>query len=165
MAKNIRRKSNSSIDSSISQIGIRPCIQLYKNGAFSLASGASGLNVSFDGFENNKKMSSSGNQIAFEEADIYMVTVEYRSTADLWNRWSIRDNSGNVMGQSPLVGSGSNFPNTALFLCTISSAGNYVLNYYGDGTDSVAAPAPSTPPNFGSTTRTFSASIIKISDL
>lgn len=165
MAK-ARRQSNESLDASLAALDQVPLIHMIKNGAFSIGAGASGSVISFDGAVANKKITVSGSSINFQETGIYQVTVFYRSISDVWTKHSIRDTSGNVKGESALGGSGQNYPPIRSFLCTIDNTGlTYNLNIYAELGDSVLAPSPATPPNFGTTTRTMDVVITKISEI
>ncbi len=116
--------------------------------------------------ENANKISASGSNITFNETGIYMAIAQYRSTADLWNKWVTVDANNNIKGQSAWMGSGTNFPNGHSWTMTITQPGIHSLVLFVDNSgDSVAAPAPANGSYLGSANRTLSVVIVKISDI
>lgn len=162
MAK-ARRQSNETLDTSLTALGQKPCIQMHKNGAFSFA--ANENLISFDAGTVNKKITVSGSAVTFSEAGIYQACGSFRSTTDVWRKWYVKDSSGNVLGESAWGGSGQNFPNPESWLFTISTPGTYFFYYYASSPgDSAVAPAPSGSPP-GSLVKTLSITVTKVSDL
>lgn len=151
-----------SVQSDLKRLLSPPSICVFKNGAFSFSTGNNV--VSFDGGELANKASVTGNNIYFSEPGIYMATANFRSTADLWNKWYTIDSLGAIVGDGQWMGSGPNFPNTHTWFFKVTGAGNYQMVYWTDGGDSVIAVAPANSGWLGNSVRTLQITITKVRD-